>query len=211
MLHTLQGESSSRMSGQVVRYVGAALAGLAALALIAAAVALATRDDDAAPIRIVAPEAEQTAEQAAKIKVQVSGEVASPGVYSMSPDDRVIDAVSAAGGITPNADISGINLSRRVQDEGHYQVPAIGEATPAFPVTVANPAGKSDALIDLNTASAGELETLPGIGPVTADRIIAHREANGPFVTIDDLQNVPDIGPKIVEAIRQLVTVSQRP
>ncbi len=213
------------MSGQAARVVGAGLALLAALALVAVAVVLLTRSDDAAPVRIVAPEATAVSEAAADIKVQVSGEVMKPGVYSMNANDRVFDAVAAAGGFGPNADLSGINFALRVQDEAHYYVPFFGETPPAPAASTSGGGvaeydragndragnGSASSLIDLNTASAQELEALPGIGPVMAGRIIAHRDANGPFAAIDDLENVPGIGPKTLEAIRQLVTVSGRP
>ena len=200
------------MNGQAGRYIGAGIAGLAGLALVIAAVMLLTRSDDAAPVGIVAPEAAAVAERAAEIKVQVSGEVMFPGVYGLNPGDRVIDAIAAAGGIGPDADLSGLNLSKRVQDEARYHVPAFGELTPAItePAT-ARAANKGSGLIDLNTAQSSELETLPGIGPAMAGRIIAYREDNGPFSAVDDVNNVPGIGPKTLDSIRQLVTVSGGP
>lgn len=197
------------MSGQTARYVGAGIAGLAGLALVIAAVVLLTRSDDAAPVSIVAPAPVAVSTPASSIKVQVSGEVMFPGVYAMAQDDRVIDAITAAGGIGPNADLSNLNLSQRVQDEGRYHVPAFGESMPATTASAtASAASKGNGLIDLNTAQSSELETLPGIGPVMAGRIIAYREANGRFASVDDLENVPGIGPKTLDAIRQLVTVS---
>ena len=202
------------MKGQAARVVGAGLAMLAALALVVAAVLLLTRGDDAAPVVIIAPEPTAPAQQvAADMRVQVSGAVMSPGVYAVTEGDRVMDAIAAAGGVRPNGDLSGINLARRVQDEAHYHVPFLGETQPA-PI-LSGPATRGDkpatSPIDLNTAAAQELETLPGIGPVMADRIIAHREANGPFATVDDVESVPGIGPKTLESIRALVTVSGRP
>ena len=207
------------MSGQVVRVGGAALALLAALA--AGAVTLLTRGDDTAQVRIVAPEATAAAAPAATdIRVQVSGAVMSPGVYSMNNGDRVMDAIGAAGGVDPGADLSGINLALRVQDEAHYHVPTVGETPPPSPAgaSSASPgaggrgtSSTANSLIDLNTASARELESLPGIGPVMAGRIVAHREVNGPFAAVDDVQDVPGIGPKTLESIRSLVTVSGGP
>ena len=206
------------MSGQAARYIGVGIAGLAGLALVIAAVVLLTRSDDAAPVRIVAPEAAALRQaqdgregEAADIKVQVSGEVMFPGVYAMNSGDRVIDAIAAAGGIGPNADLSGIHLSKRVQDEARYHVPAMGESSPAAPVAAASAAEESGGLIDLNTAQAHELETLPGIGRSLAGAIVAYREDNGPFAAVDDVDNVPGIGPKTLDAIRPLVTVSGGP
>ena len=208
------------MSGRTARVVGAGLASMAGLALVVAAVVLLTRSDDAAPVRIVAPEPAPFAESdpaARDIRVQVSGAVRLPGVYAMEDGDRVIDAIAAAGGVAPSADLSAINLARRVQDEAHYYVPFIGQTPPPSPAAssetfpeTARPSSRADpnSLIDLNTASEQELESLPGIGPVLAARIIAHREANGPFRSVDDVENVPGIGPKTLESIRPLVTVS---
>ena len=191
------------MSGQGVRYVAAGIAGLAGLALLIAAVALLTRSDDAAPVQIVAPTAAPASKPAPDIKVQISGEVMLPGVYSMSPDDRVIDAIAAAGGNSPNADLSGINLSKRVQDEARYHVPAIGESAPVTYVSAAN-SGQGNGQIDLNTAPSSELESLPGIGPSLANAIVVYREDNGPFDAVDDVDNVPGIGPKTLDSIRQV-------
>ena len=196
------------MSGQAVRYVGAAVAGLAALALVVAAVVLVTRDDETAPIRIVAPAPTGVTEPTTEIKVQVSGEVMFPGVYRVKVDDRVIDAVAAAGGITPNADISGINLSRRVKDEAHYHVPGVGEAPNGPSSPTSSPGQQSGGLIDLNAATARELEILPAIGPSLAAAIVSYRDENGPFGTVDEVEDVPGIGPKTLEAIRRLVSVS---
>jgi competence protein ComEA len=197
------------MSGQAVRYVGVGIAGLAGLALVIAAVALLTRSDDAAPVSIVAPAPAPASKSVPDIKVQISGEVMFPGVYPMNSGDRVIDAIAAAGGAAPNADLSGLNLSKRVQDEARYHVPAFGEAAPTLSAAMASPApGDSGRLIDLNAASARELETLPGIGPSLAGAIVAYREDNGPFTAVDNVGNVPGIGPKTLDAIRQLVTVS---
>ncbi len=213
------------MSGQAVRVGGAALALLAAVALAAGAVALLTGGGDAAQVRIIAPEPTAAAEPAAQgiapdTRVQVSGAVMSPGVYAMNDGDRVMDAIAAAGGVDPGADLSRINLALRVQDEAHYHVPFVGETPPPSPAgasstspVVGRPESSSiaNSLIDLNTATAQELESLPGIGPITAGKIVAHREVSGPFAAVDDVQDVPGIGPKTLESIRSLVTVSGGP
>ena len=209
--------------GQVaIKVVGAGLALLGALGLVVAAVVLFAGGDDAAPVVIVAPEPTAIPEQTPpSIRVHVSGAVMSPGVYEVNEGDRVLDAIASAGGVQPNADLASINLAQRVQDEAQYHIP-VGEPTPALTSAPAQRASipndrpppqggrASSSLIDLNTATAQELELLPGIGPVMAGRIITYREANGPFTSLDDVENVPGIGPKTLESIRPLATVAGR-
>lgn len=211
------------MGQGAMKAVGAGLAVLGALGLAVAAVVLLAGGDDAAPVVIVAPEPTTIPEQTPPgIRVHVSGAVMSSGVYEMSEGDRVMDAIASAGGVQPDADLASINLAQRVQDEAQYHIPRVGEPTPvpasapAQRVSMPNdrppPAGgRSSSLIDLNTATAQELELLPSIGPVMAGRIIAYREANGPFTSIDDVENVPGIGPKTLESIRPLSTVADSP
>ena len=203
------------------RILGALLALLAAIALVVAGVVLLTGGDDVAPVMIVAPKPTSApVDSSPRIRVHVSGAVRSPGVYEMSDGDRVMDAIAAAGGVQQGADLALMNLARRVQDEAQYHVPVLSEsptestgdssftqaASPENrPLTQGGQASPS--LIDLNTATAQELETLPGIGPVMAGRIVTHRDTNGPFASVDDIQNVPGIGPKTLESIRPLVTV----
>jgi len=213
------------MGQGAIKVVGAGLALLGALGLVVAAVVLFAGGDDAAPVVIVAPEPTAIPEQTPPaIRVHVSGAVMSPGVYEMSEDDRVMDAIASAGGVQPNADLASINLAQRVQDEAQYHVPRLGEPTqartsaPAQRASIPNDRpptqggrASSSSLIDLNIATAQELELLPGIGPVMAGRIITYREANGPFTSLDDVENVPGIGPKTLESIRPLATVAGRP
>ena len=196
---------------------------MAAVGLVIAGVVLLAGGDDVAPVLIVAPDPTAAPLQVPpELRVNVSGAVMSPGVYEMSNGDRVMDAIAAAGGVQANADLASINLARRVQDESHYHIPLVGESSPPAPPKSSAPVSSSYAqspaqsgslstsLIDLNTASAQELETLPNIGPVMAGRIIAHRDANGPFTSVDDVENVPGIGPKTLDSIRPLVTVAGR-
>ena len=205
------------MRGQAIRMVAAGLALLGALAIAAAAVMLLTGDDETAPVLVVAPEPTALSQpEAPDIRVQVSGAVVSPGVYTMSEGDRVMDAVAAAGGVRPNANLSAMNLARRIEDEAHYHIPYADETRPATAqVSATSSRTRSNegepSPLDLNTATAGELETLPGIGPVMAERIIAYREANGPFSSVDELDNVAGIGPKTLESLRPLVGTSGQP
>lgn len=132
--------------------------------------------------------------------VHVLGAVPNPGLYELAEGARTVDAVAAAGGFLDTADQAGLNLARRVTDGEQLYVPAIGEAPPP---TAAESGGK----VNLNVADAAALEALPRIGPATAAQIIDWREANGGFATIDDLRNVPGIGEKTFDGLKDLVTV----
>jgi competence protein ComEA len=139
----------------------------------------------------------------AALYVHVLGAVLRPGVYQFSDGERVVDAIAAAGGFTPAADLQAVNLARFLSDGEQILVPLQGEAPPAGGPAEGAPAGK----VNLNTASSADLETLPRIGPATAQRILAWRETNGRFATVDDLLDVPGIGDKTFESLRELVTV----
>ena len=127
------------------------------------------------------------------------------GIYELPPGSIVEDAIEAAGGSTADADLGRINLALELQDHQQVYVPRQGEVNP--PPSVSGGSGQSGGLIDINTASAAELEALPGIGPSTAQKIIAYREANGPFAAIEDIQNVPGIGPATFEGLKDRITV----
>jgi competence protein ComEA len=138
--------------------------------------------------------------------VQVVGQVVHPGLYEVRDGDRVMDAVAAAGGFTPTADQAGINLARRVADGEQLVVPAVGQAPPAGAVAGAGP-GVPGAKVDINTADAAALETLPRVGPAMAQRIIAWRTKNGRFRSIQDLRSISGIGDKTFDQLKDLVTV----
>jgi competence protein ComEA len=135
------------------------------------------------------------------IYVHVSGAVAAPGLYVLETSARVVDAVAAAGGLTPDADDGAVNLARPLSDGEQLQVPVEGAVPEAAPA----PAG--DGRVNLNTADVGALDTLPRIGEAMAQRIVDWREANGRFTSIEDLLAVPGIGDKMLQALRDLVTV----
>lgn len=140
--------------------------------------------------------------------VHVAGEVRRPGVYEFQQGDRVIDAIEAAGGERPGASLDGLNLAAPLTDGTQILVP---ERAPAAGTTVpgAAPTGTdtASAKVNVNTADATQLETLPGIGEVLAQTIIDHRTENGPFASIDELEDVSGIGPATLEEIRDLVTL----
>lgn len=150
-----------------------------------------------------------------ELVVHVSGAVAAPGVVQLPAGARVDDALQAAGGPTDDADLSAVNLARPVGDGEQIHLPVPGEepraADPAAAGPGASEAGDAPAaatpgVIDLNTASAAELEELPGVGPAIAQRIVEHREKNGPFTSVDGLLEVSGIGPSTLEEIRDRAT-----
>jgi len=144
---------------------------------------------------------------ASPIRVYVSGAVSAPGVYKFLPGTIVEDAIRSAGGAAPDADLERINLALDLQDQQHVHIPSKGE-TSSLPF-VSGGLGdslSSGDLVNINTASAAELETLPGIGPSTAQKIIAYRETNGLFTEIEGIQNISGIGEATVEGLRDLIT-----
>jgi competence protein ComEA len=143
------------------------------------------------------------------MRVHVSGAVRAPAVYRLPPGSIVQDAVDAAGGPAADADLERINLAVELRDQQQVYVPRKGEAEPQPPISGGESGGEepAGALVNVNTATAAELETLPRIGPAMAQRIIEYREANGPFGSIEDIQNVPGIGPATFEGLKDLITV----
>jgi competence protein ComEA len=142
----------------------------------------------------------------APIIVDVTGWVHEPGVYEFVEGDRVIDAVDRAGGARNGADLSVLNLAAPLADGTQVVVVKEGAAVGGGEVPGAAP-GAPDGLIDINTASATELEALSGIGEVLAAAIVDFRTENGPFASVDELEDVSGIGPATLEEIRDLVTI----
>jgi competence protein ComEA len=137
--------------------------------------------------------------------VDVAGAVHQPGVYEFAEGDRVIDAIERAGGQMPKADLSLLNLAAPLVDGTQILVPKAG---PPGGVTPGGASGSTaGGLMNINTASATELEELSGIGEVLAATIVEYRDQNGPFATVDDLMDVSGIGPATLEEIRDQVTV----
>lgn len=152
---------------------------------------------------------ENAAAASGEVVVHVTGAVSAPGVYTLPSDARVDDAVRAAGA-TAEADLSQLNLAQKLADGQKITVPAIGSAsTSAGEGTTTTPADTNSdgALVNINTASLEELETLPSIGEVRAQAIITYRETNGGFRTIEELQEVSGIGEKIFADVAPHITV----
>ena len=164
-----------------------------------------------APIRIVEPTPKPTP-TLRQVVVHVSGAVSRPGVYTLPEGSRLIDALEAAGGLRGDAAGESLNLAVPLADGQRVHVPAFGQepsttsALDAAPASSAGPAAASGP-VDLNTATAGELESLPGIGPALAERIVEDRIANGPYATVDDLMRVRGIGAATLDKIRPHVVV----
>jgi competence protein ComEA len=131
-----------------------------------------------------------------QIVIDVKGDVLSPGLVTLSAGSRVADAIAAAGGVIPTADVSSLNLAERLSDG---QMIFIGNAQSMNL--------SSDPRVNLNLATESDLDSLPGVGPVMAGRIIAWRELNQKFHSIEELQEVPGIGPKVFANLKPLVRI----
>jgi competence protein ComEA len=137
--------------------------------------------------------------------VDVAGAVRQPGVYEFAEGDRVIDAIERAGGSMPKADLSLLNLAAPLTDGTQILVPKTGP--PGAGVPGGSMPGSTSGLININSASETELETLSGIGEVLAATIVEYRTQNGPFASVEDLMDVSGIGPATLDEIRDQVTV----
>jgi len=149
------------------------------------------------------------------LKVYITGAVANPGVYSIPRLSRVQGAIQAAGGFLKNADTQKINLASKLIDGEEIIVPFLGQdlsttspRTSTAPTQAVQASPSIDNPLDINMATEEQLDNLPGIGTAKAQQIIAYRQQNGPFQKIDDIQNVPGIGPGIFAKIKDLITVN---
>lgn len=148
----------------------------------------------------------------APIQVHVIGAVNQPGIYALPAESRVQDAVLAAGGFTPLADLQALNLAAFVQDGGRIFVPALATSTPlVLSGGSRQPSQQNIILVDINMATQAELESLPEIGPETAEKILEYRQQHGAFQTVEEIMDVPGIGPKTFETIRDLITIGTIP
>lgn len=164
-------------------------------------VAIGKPSPRAAPaVRIDAPAESQPVEPDVLV-VHVSGEVAAAGLVEVGEDARVADVIAAAGGVTAEADLSRVNLAESVMDGQQVVIPSSTDRSPQ-PVEQAG-----DRRIRINDADAASLESLPGVGPVLAGTIVSHRSEFGPFLTVEDLLEVPGIGEQKLASLRDLVIV----
>ncbi|MEV4738429.1 MULTISPECIES: ComEA family DNA-binding protein [unclassified Microbacterium] len=182
--------------------IGAAV--VVALIVLSGAVGLGLLRGQAAPVQSIPLSTEAaTVDASGELYVHVLGAVESPGLYVLTSDARLVDAVGAAGGTRDDADLAAVNLARILTDGEQVVVPVVGAAGSA----PEGAATADDGLVDLNTADQAALETLPRIGPALAQRILDWREENGRFRSVDDLLGVPGIGEKLLAGIRDGVRV----
>ncbi len=154
-----------------------------------------------------APSVGEAAESSEVVVVSVVGLVARPGLVTLPPGARVADALQAAGGMLPEADPASVNLAALVTDGVQIAVGVPGAAAAPEGTTGQTSGVAGGSRVNLNTASAAELDALPGIGPVLAQRIVDHRSRHGPFRSVEQLDDVPGIGPAIAAELAELVGV----
>jgi competence protein ComEA len=145
-----------------------------------------------------------------EVLVDVAGAVVRAGVVRLAGPGRVVDAIAAAGGAVPNADLDQVNLAAKVADGDRIYVPRRGESPPPAPSAGSTSSGSASAQsgpVDLNSASPEQLDALPGVGPATAKAIVEYRTRHGRFRTVDDLLSVPGIGPAKLATLKPLVRV----
>lgn len=171
-------------------------------------VILRSTDPPAPPLERVAAKAEATISPspAKQVVVHVSGQVNKPGVYELPEGSRVQDAVAAAGGPLAEADANALNLAAVIADGQKVTVPKPGEAVVTDAGTSADP-GAPPGKVNLNLATAAQLEELPGVGPVLAERIIGHRQTRGRFTSPRQLLEVSGFGPKKYESLKDQIAV----
>ena len=145
-----------------------------------------------------------------EITVYISGEVKKAGIVILKSGDRLATAVEKLGGTTNKADLNKVNLAMKVEDEQHYIIPKIGEEVSEESVEVTNKevSSQESSKININTATIEELDTLPGVGEATANKIVNHREENGEFKSIEEIKNVNGIGDKKFEDMKELICVN---
>ena len=144
-----------------------------------------------------------------EIKIFISGEVNEPNVVTLDSDSRLLDAMDKVGGLKETADLNTINLAMKVEDGGHYIVPKKGESESQILNDKDKPSDNKllNNKININTSTQEDLDTLPGIGEITAQKIIKYRDENGLFKSIEEIRNVNGIGEKKYEEIRELISI----
>jgi competence protein ComEA len=190
--------------------------GLVALVLLILAGRLLLRPGASASVRVPAPVVPSTSASAGSgtsaapgagraIVVDVVGAVRRPGLYRLTQGARVADALSRAGGATPRAQLDLVNLAAPISDGEQVVVPRQGAAVSGSAAGGGAPAGAAAGPVHLNTATLEQLDALPGVGPVTAQKILDYRQKHGAFGSVDELDAIPGIGPARLDQLRDLV------
>jgi competence protein ComEA len=191
-----------------MKQAGYILIGLFLGLIMAGALMLVTGLPGGTPVKLEEPPTQ------VPIEVHVIGAILRPGLYRFAEGSRVQDAITAAGGLSSEADVTTLNLAAKLEDGEQLTIPFPGGAaptklsTPGFQVLpgAGTPTPRAG-LVNINTASAAVLSSLPGIGPTIAQRIVDYRTAHGPFAHVQDIMNVPGIGPATFDNIRNAITV----
>lgn len=197
--------SSRAAIGWVGRYRALLAAGILSVIVVSVAVFFVRRPEPprvmvqqttAKPVAAVSPQV------AAVLVVHLSGEVIAPGVYRLPVGARIDDALKAAGGPTGSGDIHRLNLAARLADGQQIVVPRTGNPPVAGAISSPSPTASR---VNINSASVAELDRLPGVGPVTAQRIVAYREQNGQFITVEHLRAANLVNASTFEKIKDLI------
>jgi len=195
----------------ILQYRRHLLAAAVALALLLLAARLLLPAGTTTPAAPLPPSpglgASATGAPRARVVVDVVGAVRRPGLYRLEQGSRIADAVSRAGGVTPKAELAQVNLAAPLADGEQVIVPKRGALGTAGPGTAGPPssAGAPTAPVQLSTATLEQLDSLPGVGPATAQKILDYRTKHGAFSSVDELDAVPGIGPKRLDQLRDLV------
>jgi competence protein ComEA len=202
------------------RGIGAQAGGRSAVAIGVAALAAvlagwwllagrphASAEPSSPALSLAAPATSASSHAAVRVVVDVVGKVRRPGVYRLPDGSRVDDALTAAGGALPGVDLSQLNLASKLTDGEQIAVGMPGAASAVGVPGTGAASGAAAAPVDLNTATVQQLDTLPGVGPVLAQRIVDWRTQHGRFDSVDQLQEVNGIGPSRLADMRPLVTV----
>lgn len=167
---------------------------------------LYVEDDTKDATDLISPTLPEKVEEISEIIVEIKGAVQNPGVYQMNKDSRLHDLFWKAGGGTESAELKTVNLAMHIEDGQSFYIPEIGEELLQIPSNIQGSQKKGQ--INLNTATREDLMTVTGIGPSTADNILAYREETGRFTSVEDLLHVNRIGEKTLDKIRDYFTVN---
>ncbi len=144
------------------------------------------------------------------VTIYISGQVKNPGIVTLESNKRLVDAIEILGGVTEDADLNRVNMALKIEDEGHYIIPKLGEEVEIQSIDLNNVEKDNDKndKVNINVANIDELQSLPGVGEATANKIFKYREENGNFKNIEEIKNVNGIGDKKYEGLRDLISVN---